>query len=830
VKRIPLTDGWQFREKVNPFAELAGAVTPYQDIRLPHDAMIGRDRSPDLTPAAAYFPGGVYQYRKALTRPDHPDGGRAILEFEGVYRDAMVYLNGALAASHAYGYTGFTADLTAFLAPGENELLVEARSYQDSRWYTGTGIYRPAWLWTGGPVRIALDGITVTTPDIDAERAVAEVSVTVESDSPVLRTVALRVRVTGPDGSVAACGEVPVTIRPRSSAVARQRLVIGSPALWGPGSPSLYTAEAELAEGGAVIDESAAAFGIRRLQLDPRHGLRVNGETVKLRGACVHHDSGILGAATFPAAEDRRVRLLKAAGFNAIRSAHSPASTALLEACDRHGVLVIDEAFDMWQAGKNGHDYSLDFPSNWQRDIEAMVAKDRNHPSVIMYSVGNEAIEAGIPAGAATGRDLAEKVRALDPARYVTNGVNGMLAVIDDIRKGLAERRQGIDEGAGINTMMNQVGELMARVAVMPAVTEKTAESFGVLDVAGMNYLHGRYELDRDLFPNRVIVGTETAPPEIDRLWRLVLDNAHVLGDFTWTGWDYLGEVGIGRAQYLSDGESPSFEAGYPWITAWTGDLDITGNRRPGSYYREIVFGLRAAPYIAVQRPEHHGKNPVLGQWSWTDTIASWTWPGYEGKPVVVEVYSDADEVELLLNGRSVGRSPAGEAQRFKAAFDLSYEPGTLEAIAYKDGNEVSRTTLNSASGPITLTATADRDELPADGQDVAFVEVALMDADGTVATGADRLLTATITGAGELAAFGSGRPYTQEGYLADVHTTFDGRALAVVRATGPGDIKLAISSADGLSATVALATRGGDEKQGQGLQGLLAQRGRGGA
>jgi hypothetical protein len=305
-----------------------------------------------------------------------------------------------------------------------------------------------------------------------------------------------------------------------------------------------------------------------------------------------------------------------------------------------------------------------------------------------------------------------------------------------------------------------------------------------------------------------VIVASETFPSRIGSLWPMVRQNPHVIGDFTWTGWDYLGEVGIGRAQYLAEGENPSFEAPYPWITAWAGDIDVTGTRRPGSYYREIVFGLRTAPYIAVQRPEHHGKNPVLGQWSWTDTAGSWSWPGFEYKPVVVEVYSAADEVELLLNGRSLGKAAAGEAQRFTATFDITYEPGTLAAVAYRDGREISRTSLSSADGPLTLTAVADRDELPADGTDVAIIEVGLTDAAGTVATAADRLLTATVTGPGELAAFGSGRPCTEERYQAGAHTTFDGRALAVVRPTGPGEITLTISSHDGLSAKVTLTAR----------------------
>jgi beta-galactosidase len=805
MKRFPFHDGWQFREKVSPFAELTGAVVPYQEVRLPHDAMIGRARTPGGHAATAFFPGGAYQYRKAFTLPDEPGGRRTVLEFEGVYRDAVVYVNGALAGRNRYGYTGFTVDATEFLVPGENVVSVEARSHLDSRWYSGAGIYRPAWLWTGGEMRIALGGLRVTTPDIDAGRAVAEVAVTIENDTALLRTAALRVRLIGPDGTVAATGETPVSVRARSRAVARQRLVVAAPALWSVTSPSRYTAEAELVLDGLAADAAQASFGIRRLQLDPVRGLRINGEPVTLRGACVHHDNGILGAATFAAAEDRRVRLLKQAGFNAVRSAHNPASTALLDACDRHGMLVMDELSDMWTTGKTAFDYCLDFPETWERDVEAMVAKDCNHPSVIFYSIGNEIPEAGTPAGAAIGREIAEKVRGLDSTRFVTNGVNGMLAVMDEVAMMTAEHREHLDEATGINTMMNQVGDFLARVAASPVVTERTAESLGMLDVAGLNYGQARYELDRQLFPNRVIVGTETAPPQIDRLWRLVLDNPHVIGDFTWTGWDYLGEAGAGRVQYLTGGELPSFEAGHPWITAWLGDLDITGTRRPASYYREIVFRLRRAPYIAVQRPEHYGKKPVLGQWSWTDSVASWTWPGFEGKPIVVEVYSDADEVELLLGGHPVGRAPAGEAQRFRAEFELAYQPGELTAVAYRGGSQADRTSLASASGALSLVASAEDGVVPADGSDIAFIRLALADAAGTVPAGFDLPVTVTITGPGELAAFGGANPRTEESYHTGTHSTFDGRALAAIRATGAGEIRLQAVTANGLTATAVL-------------------------
>ena len=323
-------------------------------------------------------------------------------------------------------------------------------------------------------------------------------------------------------------------------------------------------------------DAETVTFGVRSLRLDPERGLRINGETVKLRGACVHHDNGVLGAATFARAEERRVQILKDAGFNAIRMSHHPMSKAMLDACDRLGMLVMDEAFDMWTSAKSDFDYSLHFPQWWERDIEAMVAKDVNHPSVILYSIGNEIPETGSPAGAAWGRKLAEKVRALDGTRYVTNAINGMLAALDD----LAALRSQPGEDAGLNALMADPADMMNAISSSELVTRRTAESFSVLDVAGVNYAEARYDLDRDLFPNRIIVGSETFPTRIDGNWRLVKQHANVIGDFTWTGWDYLGEVGIGRPQYATtDGSRPTFTAPYPYLLAGCGDIDITGHR-----------------------------------------------------------------------------------------------------------------------------------------------------------------------------------------------------------------------------------------------------------
>ena len=800
MKRTPFTDGWQFREKVNPFAEIGGPAAPYVDVSVPHDALIRTERDPEGEAATAYFRGGSYQYRKVFATPDARDSVQ--IEFEGVYRDAMVYINGDFAGQRPFGYSAFTIDAGPFLREGEeNEIIVEARAHRDSRWYTGAGIYRDVWLWTGGDIRIPGDGLRLSTPDVEEGGAVVEVVVTVENAGSRARTVDVAVRLDGPDGEQAASGIARITVGPGGSALSRQRLFVHSPRLWSENTPELYAASATLVHGDETVDTAAAVFGIRRLQLDPVHGLRVNGRSVKLRGACVHHDSGILGSATFAAAEERRVRLLKEAGFNAIRSSHNPLSAAMLDACDRLGVYVMDETFDVWTSAKSDFDYSLNFSDWWERDVESLVAKDFNHPSVIMYSIGNEIPETGSAVGGMQGRALAEKIRTLDPTRFVTNAVNGMLAVIDDVKKMAAQAasagqaEHGDGDAAGINTLMAGPGDFMNQIGASALVTEKTAESFGVLDVAGMNYLDSRYEMDSSLFPNRIIVGTETFPTHIDLNWAKVTAFGHVIGDFTWTGWDYLGEVGIGRPQYLAPGEAPAFGAPYPWIAAWCGDIDLVGFRRPASYYREIVFGLRTAPYIAVSRPGHEGAQFYAGPWTWSDSIGSWTWPGHEGDDLTVEVYSDADEVELRLDGRSLGQSSTGAANRFKTEFRVPYAPGELTAVAWRGGAAAESFTLKTATGPLALAVASDRLSLATDGTGLAFIELELVGADGTLFTAADRDVLVTVSGAGVLLALGSADPAPTTLYGESSHRTFDGRALAVIRATGPGPIVVSASA-----------------------------------
>lgn len=534
-----------------------------------------------------------------------------------------------------------------------------------------------------------------------------------------------------------------------------------------------------------AIDAATTSLGVRRLQLDPAAGLRINGETVKLRGTCLHHDNGVLGAVSVADAEFRRVRILKEAGFNAIRSAHTPAAPTLLDACDQLGMLVIDEAFDMWTEGKQPFDYSLAFPEWWERDLEAMVAKDVNHPSVIAYSIGNEILDAGKPLGAAIGRMLATRMRELDPSRFLTNGISGFVATLTDTVPLIQAEVEGVP--GGINDVEGVGKILVDKIGRSQFVTDATAESHSVVDIAGHNYAEWRYEAEQRQFPHRVVVGTETNPKDIAANWELVTRLPHVIGDFTWTGWDYLGEAGLGRTSYSAQGESWSGNR-YPALLAYCGDIDITGFRRPASYYREIVFGLRSAPFIAVHRPVEPGMMPSVLGWGWSDSLARWTWDCPVGTPLTVDVYSDADEVELRLDGRSLGRRPAGALHRFTASFVVPYEACELTAVAIRAGETSETWTLHPTGVAASLRATVDNES-----GEFVFIRIDVVDATDRGVPTAETSVTVTVTGDGLLAGLGTGRPETVESYLAASCTTFEGRALAVIRRTGQADVVVTV-------------------------------------
>ncbi|SBS72189.1 glycoside hydrolase family 2 TIM barrel-domain containing protein [uncultured Microbacterium sp.] len=789
--------GWTVKRRVSAFSEMSGETAAETVVTLPHDAMLSLERTAEAAAPSGYFPGGEFEYGKTFDVPEDYRTKRVSLQFQGVYRDAMVYVNGAFAAQRPSGYATFTVPLDAYLRYGEsNTVRVEAREHLDSRWYSGAGIHRDTVLIVTDLVHIETDGLRVTTPDIDTDRAVVEAVVSVRNQSIETRTVRVAASIEDTDSEIVARGESVVTVRAGGTAATRLRLYVRHPRLWSTDSPALYRATAQIVDRGETLDQQAAVFGIRSIQLDPERGLRINGREMKLRGACIHHDNGILGAATICRAEERRVEILKSAGFNAIRASHNPLSQAMLDACDRLGMIVMDETFDMWTESKTPYDYSLSFPEWWERDVEAFVAKNHNHPSVVFYSIGNEIPETGSPLGSEWGRRLAEKVRSLDPTRLVTNGINGFVSVLPQFLAMAAAHGDGAS-GGGVNTFMNAAGDMMNQISASELVTHATEESFSVLDVAGLNYGDGRYVMDRELFPNRVIVGTETFPTKIDANWRLVEENSHVIGDFTWTGWEYLGEAGLGRTVY-TDREPLSLAAAFPMLIAGCGDIDITGFRRPASYYRETVFGLRHEPYIAVVRPQFHGEPRHEGMWTWSDAVSTWTWDVDAGSPVAVEVYSDAEQIELIVNGRSVGRQPAGRDNAFRASFETSYSPGEIVAVAFAAGVEVARTSLRTAQRDVELVIDVDRAEVDADDRDLSFVSIEIRDRFGVLATSRDHRVRVRVDGAGVLQALGSARPDPVEGYLQSSYETFEGRLQAVVRPTAPGAITV-FAEAEGL-------------------------------
>jgi beta-galactosidase len=794
--RTSFNTDWTVGPKSSGFDEWASAQKPHKPVTLPHDAMIENERRKEGgNPSVGNYPEGEYEYNKKFFVPSDYRGKRVTIEFEGAYSQAMVYINGDFACQRPNGYSNFYVEADRFLRYGEeNEIKVIALNYKDSRWYSGAGIYRNTKLIVSNLVHIALDGVKIATPEINQDHALVTVATAIENEGLGTVTANLLTEIVDGCGNVVARDQSPITTFAGESATLRQRLLVKAPKLWSVDEPSLYTCRMTLTAGEEQLDEETTVFGIRSLTLDTERGLRINEETVKLRGACIHHDNGVIGAATIDRAEERRVEILKQAGFNALRSAHNPMSKAMLDACDRLGMLVMDESFDMWTSTKSDYDYALNFPEWWERDIQAMVDKDYNHPSVIMYSIGNEITETGSSIGSMWGRKLAEKIRSIDQTRFVTNSVNFLLAVMNDLKKMYASDMAS-SEGTGINTMMNDMGALVAALVASDICTTGTAESFACVDVAGYNYADSRYVMDRELFPNRIIVGSETTPGSIDKNWKLVKENSHVIGDFTWTGWDYLGEAGIGRVKYDQESSSYYIQSLYPWLTAWAGDIDITGNRRPISYYREIVFGLRKDPYIAVQWPEHYFKKASLSSWSWSDSVSSWSWNDYEGKPVKVEVYADAEEVELLINGRSMGKAAAGEANRFKAEFDTVYESGEITAVAYSGGQETGRMTIRSASGAVVLKAEADRQDITASDSDLSFVMISLVDEQGNLYNTADRIVSVKVEGAGVLQGFSSANPASEENFFDAERTTFDGKALAVVRPTGAGTITVTVNA-----------------------------------
>ena len=787
-------------------------------VRLPHDAMIHELRQQQNPSGAGggYFPGGVYVYEKRFLVPPQAGAEAWVLEIEGAMRDAEVRLNDTLLVENHSGYRGFFVPLESALRPGEeNRLQITVRNDEqpNSRWYSGAGLYRPVWLHTGGQTHIPPQGLRIDTPQVEQAVSAIRLQVKIRHRDGQDETLTMQVVIQDRQGQTVYKSLCPVTLFAEEDADVTRRIYLRDAALWSPEDPQLYTCHVTLLRGDTPVDSTQSTFGIRHLQLDPLHGLRLNGKPLLLRGGCVHHDNGILGAATFADAEWRRVALCKEAGFNALRMAHHPMSKAMLEACDALGMLVWEETFDTWLHSKTAHDDSARFEAEWEQDLQAMVAKDYNHPSVAFYCIGNEIEELAQPEGVRVSRRLANALHKLDDTRFATNAVNGQQSVVranglamlkemaiitkehikvltgseeaDDVQ--IAQAYMAHLTSGNVNDIMTALSGELGRVIEHPSVGEKLEEIMSHLDLCGYNYMMRRYAMDLAQYPDRVIAGAETNPPQIDRLWAQVTALPGCIGDFTWSAWDYIGEAGVGITNY--EGKK-QFHADWPAYLAYCGDFDLIGTRRPLSYLRQIVFGLRKQPYLSTEDPCRFDAPAVCTPWAVPETVESWTWPGWEGKPVRVQVYADGEEAALLLNGREIGRAPVGANARYTAEFITQYEPGELTVVAYEQGKETGRMTLRTAMEVHALAAQASCAELDADGQRLCFVSLAAVDEQGEVYTASDAQVEICLEDGLELAGFGSADPYSTEPLDAASHRLFHGRGLAALRGAKPGHWK----------------------------------------
>lgn len=766
MQRQRFTTGWRFYlgDIVDRWWWGEPDDSTWRLIDLPHDWSIELDRDPASPGGASvgFFPGGRAWYHKRFQAPEEWRGKKVLLEFEGVYMNAEVWLNDDYLGRHPYGYTSFWCDLTPYLRAGAENLLrvhVDNAAQPNSRWYSGSGIYRPVWLYVADRVHVAPWGVYVSTPEVSATGATVRVRTTILNERDGAQEVTVRSRIVAPDGLPVTVTETQAAIEAGGRHECSQDLTVASPLLWSPDTPHLYRLLTEVLAGGEVVDRASTPFGIHSLSFDAQEGFRLNGRPLKLKGGCVHHDNGVLGAASYERSEERRVELLKASGFNAIRCAHNPPAPAFLDACDRLGMLVIDEAFDCWREGKNPYDYHTVFEDWWRRDIESMVLRDRNHPSIIMWSIGNEVAERdGHSGGAELARALADHVRALDPTRPVTAAVNG--------------------------------GHSWP--------WERTDSVFAALDVCGYNYQAREYRPDHGRHPARVMYGSESTPGEAFDHWMSATELPYVIGDFVWTSLDYLGEAGIGRVRAEGD---RAFLGGYPWHQANCGDIDLCGFKRPQSHYRDVLWQSGSPLYIAVHPPYPDGKEPPVTYWGWPDVWPSWTWPGCEGKSLRVDVYSSCDRVELFLNGRSLGTKPTTREERYIATFEVPYEPGVLTACGYIGDRQAARCELKTVGPAQGIRLCPDRSVLKAEPGDLSFVTVEVIDGQGLVHPLADHTIYFTVKGEGSIAAIGNGNPVSTERYRGNQRRAFRGRCLVVVRANGtPGQILLR-AQADGLDA-----------------------------
>ncbi len=757
-------NGWLFFEGTAEGAENpAFNDADWRTVDLPHDWSVEDYAVQDSTHYGPFFKamenghdvgylrGGTGWYRKSFTVPPSERNKQVILNFDGVQSEATLFVNGKEAGRHVYGYTPFHFNITPYLNHNGKAEVLAVKVYkpeQNSRWFTGAGIYRPVAISYLSPVHIAPWGVGVTSTLPGDNKAEIVVKVMLENSDSTDADVTLHADILSQAKVKVAEAEQQGKLSSNGTASFALTTAVAAPELWDISKPVLYTASVSLMRHGVAIDTYEVPFGIRTIRFSAEEGFLLNGKPVLMKGGCMHHDNGLLGAAAFNRAEERRVEIMKKNGFNAIRTSHNPPSKAFLDACDRQGMLVIDEAFDCWMKAKRPNDYHTHFNDWWKHDLDEMILRDRNHPSIVIWSIGNEIQERSDSAGLVIARNLIREIKSIDTTRPITEAV---CAFWDNPGKDW----------------------------------DYSANAFSVLDVCGYNYQWQNYENDHAKYPDRIMAGTESVPKEAFENWRLVKSQPYVIGDFVWTGWDYLGEAGIGHATWQSDKHfQDPFAMPWPWYVSNCGDIDITGHKKPQSYYRDVVWG-ESNLEMAVHEPAPDGKFEMVFFWGWPQEVQSWNWPGEEGKPLKVTVYSSYPKVRLELNGTVLGEQEIPADSAYKARFTVPYQPGELK-VSGIDNGEVKETKVFQTSGQVVrLKLEPERTTIRADRGEIVYINVTAVDSAGNIVPDASLPVRVKISGEGELLAAGNASPQAEGSLQDNSFTLFRGRGQIIVRSTG---------------------------------------------
>lgn len=744
------------------------------------------DRSAIDKGTSGYTVGGTGWYRKHFIINVEDKDKIAYLQFDGVYMRSDVWLNGKHLGFHPYGYTPFYYDITSYLNPPGQSNVVAVRVRNEgmnSRWYSGSGIYRHVWLTLVDPVHIDISGgLYITTPVVNANSAEVKVITTMVNSGNNDESIILHTKLFDPSGRVVATSGINSGVSAGQTSEVVQEITVNKPSLWSIDNPNLYTAKVSVLINDEVVDDLATHFGIRSIKIDAQDGFTINGEAVEMIGGNCHHDLGPLGAASIDRAEERKIEVLKKCGFNAIRTAHNPPSTALLDACDRLGMVVINEGFDMWESARKSQDYHLEFREWWQRDVESWIKRDRNHPSVIIWSIGNEIREAFDTSGLRIARNLTGEIRRLDQTRWIT------------------ECFMDFNWMRGQKSKWHDIPEHMA-----------------LFDLIGYNYAYKRYEEDHVKYPERVMIGTETNPPLALENYEQIIKHPYVIGYFVWTATDNLGEAGVGLPQLrdiipdLTQAPGGGFFSrdSWPAFTNYQGDIDLIGERKVPSYYQHVVWG-KSKVEIFVHRPIPEGKREVTSNWGFPDELKSWNWAGHEGEKFQVHVYTRSQHVELELNGKIVGKQDVDQGESITATFEVSYEPGTLIARCYDNGRETAIQALKTTDEPAAVRLIADRTKIRADRNDLSYVGAEIVDSEGNIVPDADGIMVNfEVSGAGKVAGVGSGNPIDMSSFQQPGKKTYQGICLAIIRpGTTPGRIKVR-ATAEGLKeATLTISAK----------------------